>query len=205
MLSIDISKKLPKDFYQQELLCAAKKLLGKLLVRKSNEDCFLITKIVETEAYSGLNDEASHSFKGKTKSNSVMFAGGGKLYVYFTYGMYFCSNIVIGKENQGDAVLLRAVEPINNFSQLALNRFDKTELSEKEKLNLTSGPGKLSIALNIKKSENGINLLGNEIFILDNDEIPLSQIGISSRIGISKSKDLPWRFFIKDNPYVSRK
>lgn len=205
MPSFDLSKKLPLNFYHQDLLTAAQKLLGKILVRKIDNSFYLYSKIVETEAYSKNGDEASHSFKGKTKSNSVMFEGGGKLYVYFTYGMYFCSNIVIGNTEQGEAVLIRAVEPLNGFDTLSINRFQKSKISEKEKFNLTSGPGKLSIALNITKNENGIDLLGNEIFILDNDDIPNNELAISKRIGISKSKDLLWRFYIKNNSYVSRK
>ncbi len=205
MPSFDLSKKLPLNFYHQDLLTAAQKLLGKILVRKIDNSFYLYSKIVETEAYSKNGDEASHSFKGKTKSNSVMFEGGGKLYVYFTYGMYFCSNIVIGNTEQGEAVLIRAIEPLNGFDILSMNRFQKSKISEKEKFNLTSGPGKLSIALNITKNENGIDLLGNEIFILDNDDIPNNELAISKRIGISKSKDLLWRFYIKNNSYVSRK
>ena len=205
MPSFDLSKKLPLNFYHQDLLTAAQKLLGKILVRKIDNSFYLYTKIVETEAYSKNGDEASHSFKGKTKSNSVMFEGGGKLYVYFTYGMYYCSNIVIGNAEQGEAVLIRAAEPLNGFDILSINRFKKNKISEKEKFNLTSGPGKLSIALNITKNENGMDLLGNEIFILDNDDIPKNDIETRKRIGITKSKDLLWRFFIKNNPYVSKK
>ena len=205
MLSIDFSKKLSSEFYQQDLLNSAKKLLGKLLVRKIAEDNFLVGKIVETEAYTKENDEASHSFRGKTKSNSIMFEGGGKLYVYFTYGMYFCSNVVIGKVDQGEAVLIRALEPAAGIDEMSINRFGKVKLTKKESINLANGPGKLSIALNISKKDNGTNLLGNEIFILDNNEIDKKEIITSKRIGISKSIDLPWRFYIKDNPYVSRK
>ena len=120
-------KKLNKDFYRRHALAVAPELLGKLLVRKS-EDKLLSGMIVETEAYDGANDAASHSFGGRTKRNSVMFEEGGLLYVYFTYGMYYCCNIVTGKKDSGQAVLIRALEPVDGIGEMNLNRFSKYDM-----------------------------------------------------------------------------
>lgn len=197
-------KKLPQNFYYQNVHDVAKKLLGKYFVRKLNGKN-LIGKIVEVEAYDGRIDEAAHSFNGKTKRNEVMFNGGGNLYVYFTYGMHFCSNIVTGKPGDGTAILLRALEPVEGIDEMAFNRFGKKEISEKEKINLTNGPAKICIALNIQREDNGTPLSGNDIFILDEKNIRPGQIFTTTRIGIKKSVDLPWRYYIKDNRYVSKK
>jgi DNA-3-methyladenine glycosylase len=203
LAELNISK-LPRKFYLQSVLTVAKKLLGKILVK--NMDGKLYTgKIVEVEAYDGLIDEASHAFIGKTKRNEVMFNEGGLLYVYFTYGMYFCFNVVTGKKNEGKAVLIRALEPLEGITQMALNRFGKDFLSKKELLNLTSGPGKICKAFDISRKENGIDLLGNEIYILNVKNIPDKNIVVSKRIGIKKSSELPWRFYIGNNPFVSKK
>jgi DNA-3-methyladenine glycosylase len=197
-------KKLPQNFYYQNVHDVAKKLLGKYFVREFNGKN-LIGKIVEVEAYDGKIDQAAHSFNGKTKRNEVMFNGGGNLYVYFTYGMHFCSNVVTGKPGDGTAILLRALEPVEGIDEMALNRFGKKDISEKEKINLTNGPAKICIALNIKREDNGTPLNGGNIFILDEKNIRPEQIFTTTRIGIKKSVDLPWRYYIKDNRYVSKK
>lgn len=196
--------KLPLEFYTRDVHTVAKELLGKLFVRKI-KDNFLVGKIVEVEAYDGRVDEAAHSFNGKTKRNEIMFQGGGRLYVYFTYGMHYCSNVVTGKVDEGTAVLLRAMEPVEGIEFLALNRFGRKNITEKEKINLTNGPAKICQAFKITRKENGILLTDNEIFILNQSEIKRSQIQTSRRIGIKKSVDLPWRYFIKDNPFISKK
>lgn len=197
-------KKLPQNFYCRNVHDVAKKLLGKYIVRKFDGK-YLIGKIVEVEAYDGKIDQAAHSFNGKTKRNEVMFNGGGNLYVYFTYGMHFCSNVVTGKTGDGTAILLRALEPIEGIDEMALNRFGKKEISEKEIINLANGPAKICIALNIKREDNGTPLNGNDIFILQRKNIRPEQIFATTRIGIKKSVDLPWRYYIKDNRYVSKK
>lgn len=198
------NKKLSKSFYTRNVHTVAKELLGKYLVRKINSK-ILVGRIVEVEAYDGSIDEASHSFNGKTKRNEVMFLGGGFLYVYFTYGMHFCANIVTGKLDEGQALLLRALEPVEGIETMALKRFNKTNISEKEKINLTNGPAKICQAFSIERSENRINLCGNEIFLVDAPVISDKEIAVSTRIGIKKSVDLPWRYYIKNNPYVSKK
>jgi len=196
--------KLNKNFYKRELLTVAKELLGKLLVKKDgNKE--LAGKIVEVEAYDGEIDAAAHSFSGKTKRNEVMFNEGGLLYVYFTYGAHHCCNVVTGIEGKGTAVLIRAVEPIDGIEIMIHNRFKKELLKDKEIYNLTSGPGKVCSAFGINKSHSGIELTGDKIYLVKSKLKKHEQIGISKRIGITRSVDLQWRFFIKSNPYLSRK
>ena len=203
--TIKTPQKLTRNFYLKDVLHVAKNLLGKILVREINEQ-ILSGRIVEVEAYDGSVDEASHSFKGKTKRNEVMFGPKCYLYVYFTYGMYVCCNVVTGKDDSaGRAVLIRAIEPLNGIEQMAEYRFGKRNISNKEFLNLSNGPGKVCLAMNITKSENGIDLLGDSVYILNEKNIPDEKIEITKRIGISKSAELPWRFYIKNNPFVSKK
>jgi DNA-3-methyladenine glycosylase len=197
-------QKLNKTFYQRSALKVAAELLGKIFVKRDGRKV-LSGMIVEVEAYIGSIDQAAHSFRGKTKRNQVMFNKGGCLYVYFTYGNHFCCNVVTGKEEEGDAVLIRAVEPIDGIDRMMLNRFRKKSIGPKEKLSLTNGPGKICSAFEINSKHNGIDLTGNEIFILNNKKISESGIVTTTRIGIKKSTELLWRFYIKDNPFISKK
>jgi len=196
--------KLKRNFYTRDLLIVAKDLLGKILVKNDN-DKFLSGRIVEVEAYDGLIDKAAHTYSGKTKRNEIMFNKGGYFYVYFTYGVHFCCNIVTGKKDHGTAVLIRAIEPVNNIDIMIKNRFGRKLLNEKEKFNLTSGPGKLCQAFGINKSHYGIDLTGDKIYLINANKINEDSIVITKRIGIKKSINLPWRFYIKDNPFASRK
>lgn len=204
MLHLDFNKKLPKEFYLRYTSDVAGDLLGKYFVRRIGKN-FLAGKIVEVEAYDGSFDEAAHTFIGKTKRNEVMFNDGGILYVYFTYGMHFCCNVVTGKKDEGQAVLIRAVEPILGVEIMAKYRFGKSNLTQNEFRNLTNGPGKVCQALRIRRKENGTDLTGDEIFLVDNNKIHSKKIITTTRIGIKKSVDLPWRFYIKDNLFVSQK
>lgn len=197
-------QKLPGKLYQRDAFYLAEKLLGKYLVRRESQK-YMAGKIVEVEAYTEKEDEASHSFNGKTKRNELMFASGGKLYVYFIYGNHFCCNVVCDKEGIGSAVLIRALEPLEEIELMAQRRFHKSEVSKKEFLNLINGPGKICKAFGISKLENGIDLCGDDIFITEGEKVPKKNIVRTSRIGIKKSKDLPWRFYIKDNPFISKK
>ena len=203
-MKISSHKKLGKSFYRRNLLIVAKGLLGKTLVKVSGKNIFM-GKIVEVEAYHGDFDRAAHSFGGITKRNKIMFGEGGYLYVYFTYGAHHCCNVVTGKAGQGTAVLIRAVEPVAGIDSMVKNRFGRKLKNEKEIFNLTSGPGKVCQAFGIDRSHSGIDLTGQKIFILDGKRIKKNEIGISKRIGITKSTELPWRFFIKNNPYLSRR
>jgi len=198
------SKILKRKFYTRPVITVARELLGKLLVN-STRGKVLAGIIVEVEAYDGSGDEAAHTFLGKTKRNEIMFGEGGFLYVYFTYGAHYCSNVVTGQEGEGTAVLIRAIEPVLGIDEMIKNRFGRDLKNEKEKHNLTSGPGKVCSALSITKEHYGTDLTKDEIFILDRPVINKKDIAAGKRVGISKSIDLPWRFYIQGNAYVSRK
>ncbi|MCR4416871.1 MAG: DNA-3-methyladenine glycosylase [Ignavibacteria bacterium] len=187
------------DFFKGPTEKVAKKLLGKILVRVIKGK-ILSGKIVETEAYLDENDLASHSAVGMTERNKVMFGEAGLAYVYFTYGMHYCFNVVTGEKGKGSAVLIRAIEPIEGIDLMKKFR-------RKEDLNiLTNGPAKLCQALNIDKRLNGVDLKSsNEIFIAEPFNKENFEIVVSKRIGIEKSKDLPLRFYIKENKFVSKK
>lgn len=202
-MNFDPNSKLPSAFYQNHVTDVARKLLGKIFVKKYGNK-ILAGRIVETEAYDGVNDEASHTFRGKTERNKVMFQQGGYLYVYFTYGVHFCCNVVTGPEDYGAAVLLRGIEPVEGVDLMIINRYGKKEADKKETLNLTNGPGKICSAFGINRKHNGIDLTGTEIFILDAEPVNDSDIFVSSRIGIKKAVDYQWRFFINSS-FVSRK
>jgi DNA-3-methyladenine glycosylase len=197
-------QKLERSFYTRDVLIVAMDLLGKLLVKKEGRK-LLSGKITEVEAYDGSVDQAAHTFRGVTKRNKIMFGEGGFLYVYFTYGNHYCCNVVTGHKGSGTAVLIRAVEPVSGIESMIKNRFGRNLLNEKEKFNLTSGPGKVCKAFAITMKHYGTDLMGDEIYILDSAKIKAKDLVASKRIGIIKSVDLPWRFYIKDNPYVSKK
>ncbi len=201
---LNSKKKLPKKFYTRDVKNVAIDLLGKILVKKKGNSV-LAGKIVEVEAYDGRIDQAAHTFKGITKRNEIMFKEGGYFYVYFTYGSHFCCNVVTGKKDHGTAVLIRAIEPVKGLKKMIKNRFGRNLLNEKERFNLTSGPGKVCRAMGINKSDYGADLTKDKIFILDAARIDRDLVIATKRIGIKKSVDLPWRYYIKDNPYVSKK
>ncbi len=171
--------------------------------------------IVEVEAYHQ-SDPASHSFHGKTERNKIMFGEGGHLYVYFTYGMHFCANVVTGRQGTGEAVLIRAVEPMSGIEVMIKNRYGNFEkpLSKSSNLNssdpkfitnLTNGPAKFCKAFGITGNQNGLDLIKSNITISEGRSIPPNLIGISTRIGINTATEKKWRFYLKDNPWVSKK
>jgi DNA-3-methyladenine glycosylase len=152
-------------------------------------------KIVETEAYDE-TDAASHSYKGRTNRTSIMFGQSGYLYVYFTYGMHYCCNIVTGPAGIGSAVLIRAVEPIEDIESMR-------RLRNKEGFELSNGPAKLCQALGIDDRLNGHDLTQPPLKLIIKPSINTDLIIKSKRIGISKSKDLLRRYYIKNIPFVS--
>lgn len=194
---------LPQMFYEQETISVAKKLLGCYLVHLEQEATTL-GRIVETEAYLA-DDPASHAFIGKTKRNSVMFGQAGYAYVYFIYGMYACCNAVTGQREKGEAVLIRALEPLQGISLMQERRH-----TENIRL-LCNGPARLTQALGITRLLNGTPLFDGPIQIWSADSLPSSapiedyDIVQTTRVGISKAKDLPLRFYLKGNTYISRK
>jgi DNA-3-methyladenine glycosylase len=191
-------RKLRKEFYLQGCLAAAKGLIGKVLVRKKGRKLYSGI-IVETEAYLGSRDAASHSYRGRTKRNEYMFSEGGRAYVYFTYGNHYCVNAVIGKEGLAHAVLIRAVEPVVGITHMIKNR------GTNDVHNLTSGPGKLTEAMEIDGKLNGTSLLGDELFIAESGLEEKQKIVRSKRIGITKNPDKLYRFYAEGNKFVSGK
>lgn len=173
---------------------AARRLLGCELVREVNGQSLRV-RVVETEAYDQ-TDAASHSYKGKTPRTDIMFGPAGHLYVYFTYGMHYCCNVVVGEEGYGAAVLIRAVEPIEGEVAIQKNR-------GKSGVVVLNGPAKLCQALMIDKTMNGHDLRKKPLRLIMKPEVN-EEIIQTTRIGISQAKDMPWRFYIKNSPYVSR-
>ncbi len=187
----------------------AKNLLGKILVHTINGKR-LSGRIVETEAYKGITDKAAHSYGGRrTKRTEVMYGPCGFSYVYMIYGMYYCFNIVTEKKDIPEAVLIRAVEPLENLNEISLNRYNRlfSSLNKTQIKNLTNGPGKLCKGLAIGKTENKLDLYGNTLYIAE-DNFSNFNIKNAKRIGISyaqEAADYPWRFYIENNIYVSVK
>jgi DNA-3-methyladenine glycosylase len=177
---------------------AAPRLLGCYLTRQTPLGIIKV-KIVETEAYHQ-TDPASHSFRGVTPRTAPMFQAGGRLYVYFTYGMHYCLNVVTGPEGVGEAVLLRAAEPLEGIDIMKVNR------GTDNVRNLTSGPGKLAQALGIiDTSLSGKTLNKSSILLTEADQpIGHAEMVIGPRVGIRQAAHQPWRFYIKDNPFVSK-
>ena len=198
-------KKIPLSFYtRKDVVEIAKDLIGKIIV--TNFDGSITSgRIVETEAYVAITDKASHSFGGKrTARNEHMYAAAGTAYVYICYGMHQMMNIITNDKNIPDAVLIRAVEPLEGIN-IMLQRTGKKTLDK----TLTRGPGNVGKALGIFKHHSGNLLLGNKIYLMnDNAKINEEQIGTSVRIGVeSAGADslLPYRFYLKGNKYVSGK
>lgn len=198
-------KKVPLSFYRRkDVVKIAKELLGKIVV--TDIDGFITSgRIVETEAYVGISDKASHSFGGKrTARNEHMYSPPGTAYIYICYGMHQMMNIVTNDKDIPDAVLIRAIEPLKGID-IMLQRTRKNQLDK----TLTRGPGNVGKALGIFKRHSGLHLLDQEIYLLDdNHKIPEEKIGISKRIGVeSAGADalLPYRFYVKGNKFVSGK
>lgn len=201
-------KKLSREFYSRDTETVAKELLGKILIHEVDGKR-LSGKIVETEAYLGIKDKAAHSYGGRrTPRVEVMYGKAGFSYVFIIYGMYYCFNVVTQKEDIPEAVLIRALEPIENLDIISNNRFKKdyNDLTKTQIKSLTNGPGKLCDALRINKTLNGEDLCDNKLYIVDNDEE--FNIITDKRIGIDyaeEARDYLLRFYIENNKYVSVK
>jgi len=154
---------------------------------------------VETEAYA-IGDEACHAFRGETPRNAVMFREGGFSYIYFTYGMHYCFNVTTNEPGMAEAVLIRALEPVQGIERMRELR----PRAERDR-DLTNGPGKLCQAFALTREENAIDLIESDtLFITQGEPVPSNLIGVSRRIGINVAQEYPWRFFVKNNEYVSR-
>ena len=173
-------------------------LLGRLLVRRLGHGELLVGRIVECEAYQE-DDPASHSFGGPRGRNLVMFGPPGHLYVYFTYGMHFCMNVVTGRPGEGSAVLLRAVEPLVGMERMRKQRGEVKGLRL-----LCAGPGRLTQAFAIGRQHNGMDLVGDEgVFLSAGEAVAPDRIEAGPRVGISVSRERPWRFRERGSAFVS--
>lgn len=195
--------KLARKFYtHDDTVAVARDLLGKLLVVPDETGARVSGMIVETEAYLGVEDRAAHSFGGRrTPRNEITYGIGGNAYVFFVYGMYYQLNVVCGKVNSPHVVLIRAIEPVEGIE---IMRDRRGAMKDK---NLTSGPGKLCIAMNIDRSLNSSDLRGDNIWLEKYSRFTDEQIAVGKRIGIDYAGDdahLPLRFQVKDNIFVSR-
>lgn len=192
---------IPQSFYSRHTKIVAKDLLGSFLSFHTSQGN-LLGRIVETEAYLS-GDPTNHAFRGPTKRNSIMFGPAGFAYVYFIYGSHFCLNVVTGDAGIGEAVLFRAVEPVEGLDTMRKNR---TTIRDED---LTNGPGKLTKAFGIDQTANGEKLFGGPLRILSKDSFPRfdknERIITASRIGLREEEPLPLRFYLEGNPFLSRK
>ena len=196
--------KLPREFYTRpDVLEVACDLLGKTLVVPNSKGRRVAGIIVETEAYRGPEDRASHAYGGRrTNRTETMYGLGGTAYVYFVYGMYNQFNVVTNVENIPHAILVRALEPVEGLDIMRRRRKGRSEYE------LTSGPGRLCIALGIDRGLDKADLLGDRVWIESGISISPREIARGPRIGIDYAEKWvmkPWRFWIKDNPFVSRR
>ena len=196
--------KLPREFYTRaNVLTVARDLLGKLLVVPAADGRRVSGKIVEVEAYRGPEDRASHAYGGRrTRRTETMYQQGGVAYVYFVYGMYYQFNVVSNVVDTPHAILVRALEPVEGLELMRERRHLHPDH------NLTNGPGKLCIAMGIDRALDGSDLLGDDVWLEEYETISPRRIAKGPRIGIDYAQewiDKPWRFWIRDNSYVSRK
>ncbi len=197
-------QKLPLSFYlRNDVVKISKELLGKVLVTNRDGE-YTSGRIVETEAYAGEIDRASHASKGRTPRTEVMFGEGGKAYVYLCYGIHQMFNIVTSSEGTPHAILIRAVEPLEGVD-IMLQRTGKKKLDH----TLTRGPGNVGKAFGFHTSQCGLSLISDELFIADDGfNVTKAMIGTSPRIGVDyagEHAEWHYRFFIKGNKYVSGK
>lgn len=185
---------LPRKFYDRPVIEVARDLLGKVLVHGATAGM-----IVETEAYLGLKDAASHAYRGISPRNQVMFGPAGHAYVYFIYGMYECVNVVCEPKGTAGAALIRALEPMMGIELMQIRRPGAKHVQD-----LASGPGKLTIAMGITRALNGADLTRGPLLVRDRRGGEPFEIAAGPRIGITKCADWPLRFTIAGNPFVSR-
>jgi DNA-3-methyladenine glycosylase len=200
--------RLSRYFFVRDPVTVARELLGKLLVRREGKT-LLTGRIVEAEAYLGAVDPASHAYIGRTPRNAVLFGPAGHAYVYFIYGMYFCTNVSCMAEGDAGGVLLRALEPVLGLEAMADAR--GIELPREPRTTqlrmIASGPGRMSQALGItRRRDNGKDFTSrrSDLWIADDGHRP-ERIAVTPRIGVKQAADEPLRFVIAGNPYVSGK
>ncbi len=196
-----MARKLPASFYLRDTELVARELLGKTLVHVLKNGDRVSGKIVETEAYIGAEDLAAHSSGGlRTPRTESMFLPGGHAYVYLIYGMHYCFNVVTREKDEPQAVLIRALEPLENIELMRRRRMVSRDKD------LANGPGKLCEALQIDKSQDRLSLRSKEIFIEDATSVSSKQIVATPRIGVDYAEHAagwPLRFFIRESPFIS--
>ncbi|MBN1583760.1 MAG: DNA-3-methyladenine glycosylase [Anaerolineae bacterium] len=197
--------RLLRPFYSRDTLTVARDLLGQRLVRQIDTQQGPIRvsgRIVELEAYVGQGDEACHASRGRTPRTEVMFGPPGHAYVYFIYGMHYCFNVVTEPEGAAAAVLIRALEPVEGIDEMRIRRRGRGGVQ------LTNGPAKLCYALGIDKTLNKVDLVTSDSLWLERDKrVDMSHIAAGPRIGVTGDEQaitVEWRFWIKENPYVSK-
>jgi len=189
---------LARSFYARAAPIVARDLLGRELVR-TLDGALLVARIVETEAYQE-DDPASHSFRGRTARTDVMFGPPGHLYVYFSYGMHWCMNVVTGRHGEGSAVLLRAAEPLAGVDVMRSRR-----TVQPERL-LCAGPGRLTQAFGVDRTLNGVDLVsGVDVWISTGRPLADGSVDVSRRVGISVARERPWRYAESGSVFVSRR
>ena len=200
---------LPRSFFTQPTLDAARALLGKTLVRRFTDGTTATARIVETEAYT-VGDPACHAFRGKTERNKTMFGPPGFAYIHKNYGLHFCLNAVTNEEGFAEAVLIRAVEPQNEWARLWENYFgtpppENTPLETEKRLG--AGPGRLTRAYNINQANEGADLCDAQsaVYLADGAPVPDLEVVTTTRIGITKGADLLWRWYVSASPFVSKR
>jgi DNA-3-methyladenine glycosylase len=192
------TRRLPRSFFARPSPEVGPDLLGRILVRRVGDGTLLTARIVEAEAYQE-DDPASHSFRGRTNRTEVMFGPPGHAYVYFTYGMHHCMNVVTGSTGEGSAVLLRAAEPLEGLEEMSRRRGTNDPRA------LCSGPGRLCQALGIDRAENGLDLVpGRRLWLLEGAPVAPSKMSVGSRVGITSGTERPWRFSVRGDRFVSR-
>jgi len=198
-----MTDRLPRSFYLQDTVTVARSLLGCILWRRIGRQR-LAAKIVETEAYLGANDSASHARRGlRSVRNESMYLAGGHAYVYFTYGMHWCMNVVTQEADLAEAVLLRAAEPIKGVEGMRERR-----PKAKRDRDLMNGPGKLCAAMAIDRELDGEPLDGTRLWLTPDTAVDEGLIAVSARVGVEGSGEAaswPLRFYLKDHPHLSRR
>jgi DNA-3-methyladenine glycosylase len=199
--------KLPREFYtRRDTETIARELLGKLLVVPAERGQRVAGMIVETEAYLGVADRAAHSFGGRrTTRNEAMYLAGGHAYVFFVYGMHFQFNVVTAAADEPQAVLIRAVEPVDGVELMRLRRNGRATI--RSDVQLTSGPGKLAAAFGIDRSYNGEDLLGERVWLEEFRPLAPNEVMAGARVGVGYAGEdarLPLRFWIAGNRFVSK-